>query len=140
MTREETRELLLYVKMNYPRFEPVTRNGGTYDVADAVVNRWFAEIGWMDLETAKMVLDRYAASENGNKTPTMRLWTAGRRAKEDVRITMTYDAQRDAVVWQPEEGGPKIEIPIVRHYRNGDMEDEAGRVFAFAGGGTNENA
>lgn len=134
MSKDEINQLLKQIKILYPRFDSVEKDGMKYGIIPEVTEAWHRRIGWMDLDRALKILDRYMESENGSKTPTLALWMNNGRAqaRSDDYETAYLDRRAGAVIWTPEQGGPVYERKVTFNEHNGCWEDEEGYLWATA--------
>ena len=134
MDKNEIGTLLKEVKVCYPRFDAVEKMDGHYHCSPEVIEAWHRRIGWMDLDRALKILDRYMESENGGKTPTLALWMNNGRAQARTADcdTAYLDRRTGAVIWTPEQGGPVYERKVTFNEHNGFWEDEEGYLWATA--------
>ena len=135
MDKQQIKDLLIQIKVFYPRFESVEKDGGRYAVMSATVDSWHRQIGYMEYEEALGILDRYMESDQGNKTPTASLWKRGGRKESKAWHNAKVEPERGVIVWQPEDG-PVFERKI-KSYDNKTKtyEDEDGYLWAVPGGG-----
>lgn len=134
MDKNEIGTLLKEVKVCYPRFDAVEKMDGHYHCSPEVIEAWHRRIGWMDLDRALKILDRYMESENGGKTPTLALWMNNGRAQARAADydTAYLDRRAGAVIWTPEQGGPVYERKVTFNEHNGCWEDGEGYLWATA--------
>ena len=130
MDKREIRELLVQVKIFFPRFSAVEQEGGQFRISPAVTDSWYERIGWMEKPRAMAILDAYM--ENGEtKTPGISLWMhSGKTAKSTAWHNAILDRRHNVIRWQP-EGGQVYELKI-RGYneQSNTWEDEDGRLWA----------
>lgn len=135
MTKEEIRNVLAQIKIMYPRFESVEKEGGQFKILPAVIDAWFKRLGWMDADRALAILDRHMESEEGNKTPTLSLWLRNGKAQSRAAdgSSASLDRQHGVIRWQPEPEGDVFEIPVSWSNQHGAWEDYEGRLWAMPG-------
>ena len=132
MDKREIKELLVQVKIFYPRFSAVDQEDGQFMIKQSVVDSWFERIGWMEKVRAIAILDTYM-EQGETKAPGISLWMhSGKTSKSNVWHNATLDLRHGVIVWQP-EGGEIYERKIVKE-DHGTFEDEDGYLWAFAGG------
>ena len=131
MNRDEIKDLLRQIKVFYPRFDNVEKApGNMYQISGVVIESWYDRIGWMELDQAQNILNRYMEAENGNKTPNISLWlSGGKQYRASAEVTAFYDRRTGTVVWEPEEGH---RFELKGEWNKGTFEDEDGRRWAFA--------
>lgn len=123
MDKQEIKQLLMEIKVVYPRFESVEKDGAQFMVNSKVVESWHRLIGWMDYDKAIEILDKYMESDQGAKTPTVNLWKHGGKVQEkQAWHSSWFDSRNGVVVWQPEDG-PKYELKA-SYNKRGDLVDE----------------
>ena len=134
MDKQEIKQLLTQIKVFYPRFDAVEKDGGSYMIMAQTVDSWHRVIGWMDYDRAVGILDRYMESDQGAKTPTVSLWKhGGKTDQKQAWHSAWFDQRNGAVVWQPEDG-PKYELKASCN-RHGDIIDEEfGYIWGTPGG------
>ncbi len=134
MDRQEIKDLLMQVKVCYPRFESVEKTNGEFVVNPVVVDSWYRRLGYMDYTQALKILDTYMTSENGTRIPSMNLWvTGGKVQQRSVRCTAVFDRKKGAILWWPEEGNDTpIERPVFLNPESLCWEDEDGYCWSFA--------
>lgn len=135
MSKDEINMLLKQIKIMYPRFDSVEKDGMKYGIIPEVTDSWFQRIGWMEYDRAIRILDRHMESEEGNRVPTIALWMnngkAMRRGSGD--ITATYERKTGKIIWKPEENGHVYERNAIWNSRRGCFEDDDGYDWVFAG-------
>lgn len=132
MTKQEVKDLLIQVKVFYPRFESVEKDGARYGVMTATVDSWYNRLGYMEYAEAIRILNSYMESENGKKTPGIQLWLNGGKVQDTAWHNAVF--RRGMIRWQPEKNGEVFEIRAEWNERKGCYEDEDGRLWATAGG------
>lgn len=133
MDKQEIKQLLIQIKVFFPRFEAVEKDGNRYGVMTQTVDAWHRQIGWMDYDRALQILDQYMSSENGSKTPNVSLWIRGGKIQQaSIRCTGSLDLRHGVIRWEPERG-EVYERKIVRE-NAGTFEDEDGYMWAKPGG------
>ena len=132
MTKQEIRDLLIQIKVFYPRFDSVEKDGGRFGVMSATVDSWFERLGWMEYEHALQILNSYMETDDGRKTPNIQLWMNGGKKSGSTWHNAVF--QRGVIRWQPEKDGEVYEIRAEWNEKKGCYEDEEGRLWATAGG------
>ena len=130
MDKREIRELLVHVKIFFPRFSAVEQEGGQFRISPAVTDSWYDRIGWMEKPRAMAILDGYMESGE-TKAPGISLWMhSGKTAKSTAWHNAILDRRHNVIRWQP-EGGEVYELKI-RGYneQSNTWEDEDGRLWA----------
>lgn len=134
MSDEEIKRLLTQIKVFYPRFDAVEKDGNRYGIMKETVTAWHRVIGWMDLDQALKILDDYMASEQGGRTPNINLWSRGGKMQAKAAWhSARLDRQRGLIIWQP-EGGPVFEKKTTYNTRLGAWEDDDGYLWGEPGG------
>lgn len=130
MDKREIRELLVQVKIFFPRFAAVEQEGGQFRISPAVTDSWYDRIGWMEKPRAMAILDDYMESGE-TKVPGISLWMhSGKTDKSTAWHNAILDRRHNVIRWQP-EGGEVYELKI-RGYneQSNTWEDEDGRLWA----------
>lgn len=138
MDKREIRELLVQVKIFFPRFSAVEQEGGQFRISPAVTDSWYDRIGWMEKPRAMAILDDYM-EKGETKAPSISLWMhSGKTAKSTAWHNAILDRRHNVIRWQP-EGGEVYELKI-RGYneQSNTWEDEDGRLWAVPEGGNDE--
>lgn len=132
MNKQEIKELLVQIKIFYPRFSAVEvdQNTNQFVIKQSVTDSWFERLGWMEKPRAIAILDDYM--ESGEiKAPGISLWMrSGKTVRNNVWHSAWLDLLHGVIVWEPEKGR-KEERRIVRE-NHGTYEDEFGYLWAFA--------
>lgn len=134
MDKREIKELLVQIKIFFPRFTAVEvdKESNQFVIKQSVTDSWFERIGWMEKVRAIAILDNYM-EQGETKAPGISLWMHnGKTSKSNAWHNATLDLRHGVIVWQP-EGGEVYERKIVREAR-GTYEDEYGCLWAFPGG------
>lgn len=134
MDKREIKELLVQIKIFFPRFTAVEvdKESNQFVIKQSVTDSWFERIGWMEKARAIAILDNYM-EQGETKAPGISLWMhSGKTSKSNAWHNATLDLRHGVIVWQP-EGGEVYERKIVREDR-GTYEDEYGCLWAFPGG------
>lgn len=131
MSKDEIKMLLKQIKIMYPRFESVVKEGMTYAISPEVTEAWWNRIGWMDYDRAITILDRYMESEAGSRVPTIALWMNNGKAQQRAEnyVSAFFDRRRGICVWTPEPDGPSYERPLNFNTRVGCYEDADGYLW-----------
>ena len=130
MDKREIRELLVQVKIFFPKFAAVEQEGGQFRISPAVTDSWYDRIGWMEKPRAMTILDNYMEAGE-TKTPGISLWMhSGKTEKSKAWHNAFLDRRHNVIRWQP-EGGEVYELKI-RGYneQSNTWEDEDGRLWA----------
>lgn len=140
MDKREIKELLVQIKIFYPRFSAVEtdQNSNQFVIRQTVADSWHDRIGWMEKARALAILDDYM-EQGETKTPGISLWMhSGKTAKSTAWHNAILDRRHNVIRWQP-EGGEVYELKI-RDYneQSNTWEDEDGRLWAVPEGGDNE--
>lgn len=134
MDKTQIKDLLIQIKVFYPRFELVERDGGSYMVSTKVVDSWFDRLGFMDYDRALQILDSYMTGEQGGRVPTFSLWASGGKVHQAaVRCTATFDRRNGCLSWRPDAKGDAYEIPLTWDGQRGAWTDSDGRLWAVPG-------
>lgn len=135
MSKDEINMLLKQIKIMFPRFDNVEKDGSRFGIIPEVTDSWFQRLGWMEYDRAIQILDRYMESENGSRTPTIALWMNNGKAqrRSDGRITASWDERNQCIRWQPEEEGVVYELKAHWSEAEGCYIDNEGQRWAFAG-------
>ena len=133
MDKREIKDLLIQIKVFFPRFESVEKDGSRFMVMTQTVDSWYRQLGFMTFERALEILDKYMQSENGSKTPSVSLWLHNGKMHRSVWHNARLDLRNGVIVWQPEGSDETYERKIVHDY-GGTYEDEEGYLWAYAGG------
>lgn len=136
MTKDEIKKFLAQVKIMYPRFDAVEKEGTRFGVLPEVADAWYTRIGWMDFDRAIKILDDYMESDTGSRTPGIALWMANGKAqrRSEDHDTAVFDRKRGIIVWKPETEGKVFEIPVSWSEAEGCYLDGDGQRWATAGG------
>lgn len=134
MDNNEIKQLLTQIKVFFPRFEAVEKDGGQFMINTKTVDAWHRAIGWMDLDQALGILDKYIESDQGSKTPNVSLWKRGGRLENKAAWhSARFDSRRGLVIWQPEDG-PTYEIKAHVDEHGDIIDDEFGYIWGEPGG------
>lgn len=111
MDKREIKELLVQVKIFFPRFDAVEKIDGQFRINPAVTDSWYDRIGWMEKSRALAVLDRYM-EDGETKTPGISLWMQQGKTMQGSNVwhSATLDRRHGVIRWQPEDGLPQ-ELP-----------------------------
>lgn len=134
MTKTDIKDLLIQIKMFYPRFDSVEKFDGRLAVGQMVIDAWHKHIGWMDYDRAVQILERHMESEEGSRTPSISLWMRNGKAQaRAIGYESAYlDKRTGMIVWTPEDG-PTFEVPASWNETLGCYEDNEGRLWAEPG-------
>ena len=133
MDKNEIKQLLIQIKVFYSRFEAVEKDGGRFGVMSQTIDAWHRQIGWMEYDQAIKILDDYASSENGSKTPGVSLWAHGGKIRQSAAWSDAFLDQLHGVIrWKPEKDGDVFERKVVG-VRAGCYEDEDGYLWTVPG-------
>lgn len=132
MDKQEIANLLMQIKVFYPRFEIVEHDGDQFRIRPAVIDAWYKRLGYMELEQATKILDQHLSGENGGRIPTINLWLSGGKQLQNVRSTASLERQRGVIRWEPEPD-KVFEFRASFNQQRGAWEDEDGRLWAFPG-------
>lgn len=128
MDKQQIKDLLIQVKVFYPRFEAVEKDGGRYMVMTQTIDSWYRSVGWMEYDQALRILDSYMQSENGSKTPNAALWiSGGKKQTSSGRCTASLDRRHGVIRWEPEHG-EVFERKVVSETQT-TIEDEEGYLW-----------
>ena len=130
MTKQEVKDLLIQIKVFYPRFESVEKDGARYGVMTATVDSWYNRLGYMEYAEAIRILNSYMETDDGRKTPNIQLWLNGGKKQEPVWHNATF--KNGMITWQPEKNGVVYEIRAEWNGKRQCIEDEDGRLWATA--------
>lgn len=110
MDKREIQELLVQIKIFFPRFDAVEKTDGQFRINPAVTDSWYDRIGWMEKERAFAILDRYMEDET--KTPGITLWMQNGKTTKGSNAwhSAVLDRKHGVIVWTPEGGLPQ-ELP-----------------------------
>lgn len=134
MDKAQIKQLLIQIKIFYPRFDGVEKDGNRYGVMSQTIDAWHRQLGWMDYNRALEILDNYIRSESGGKTPNAALWVRNGKVKQASGwCTAYFDQLRGVIKWQPEQNGEVFERKV-KSIKAGAIEDEDGYLWAVPGG------
>lgn len=138
MDKREIKELLVQIKIFFPRFSAVDQEDGQFRIKQAVADSWYDRIGWMEKARALAILDDYM-EKGETKTPGISLWMhSGKTEKSKAWHNAFLDRRHNVIRWQP-EGGEVYELKIKDYNeKSNTWEDEDGRLWAVPEGGNNE--
>lgn len=157
MDKREIKELLVQIKICFPRFAAVEidQNSNQYAIRQMVADSWHDRIGWMEKERALAILDDYMESGE-TKVPGISLWMhSGKTIKSNVWHSAVLDRRHNVIRWQPEGSDKVFELhvkhpmkvigfddskpkkPILKPDES-IWEDEDGRLWAVPEGGNDE--
>lgn len=135
MDKQQIKDLLIQIKVFYPRFEAVEKDGNKYGVLTQTIDSWYRQLGYMEYERALEILDSYLKSENGSKTPNAALWIRGGRAEAaNVWHSAWLDERHGVIVWEPEKGKKEELTFVYDQVRQCWTDDIYGYDWIFAGG------
>lgn len=110
MDKQQLKQLLIQVKVFFPRFDAVEKDGNKYGVMSQTIDAWYRQIGYLEYDRALEILDQYMASDNGSKTPNISLWVQNGRVQSKAWHSAILDRRHGVIRWQPEDGLPQ-ELP-----------------------------
>lgn len=119
MDKREIRELLVQVKIFFPRFSAVEQEGGQFRISPAVTDSWYDRIGWMEKPRAMAILDGYMEAGE-TKTPGISLWMQQGKTMQGSNVwhSAILDRRHGVIVWTPEGGRPQ-ELPVTFDTKRG---------------------
>lgn len=130
MDKQQIKDLLIQIKVFYPRFESVEKIENKYGVLSHVIDSWYRQIGFMEYEEAIGILDRYMESDQGNKTPTVSIWKRGRKTQSKAWHSTIIDPYKRKVTLTPENGEPQ-EVSVIFSTSDGLWVDEDSYLYAY---------
>ena len=155
MDKREIKELLVQIKIFYPKFSAVDRENNQFVIRQMVADSWHDRIGWMEKPRALAILDDYMESGE-TKVPGISLWMhSGKTIKSNVWHSAILDRRHNVIRWQPEGSDKVFELhvkhpmkvigfddskpkkPILKPDES-LWEDEDGRLWAVPEGGNDE--
>ena len=123
MDKREIQELLVQIKIFFPRFSAVEQEEGQFRIKQAVTDSWYDRIGWMEKARATAILDHYM--ETGEtRTPGVSLWMQNGKIMQGSNVwhSAYLDRKHGVIVWTPENGKPQ-ELPATYNTRRGVWTD-----------------
>ena len=135
MTKSEVKDLLVRIKVFFPRFEAVEKTEGGFRVPAPVIDNWHRIIGFLEFEDAEKILERHISSEAGGKVPGISQFLAGGGGnKSNVWSSAIFDRMSSSILWTPEKGEETQKLHVVWNEKRGVYEDtQYGYSWAFPG-------
>ena len=134
MDKQEIKELLVRIKVFYPRFEAVEKDESQFRIHNAVIDNWHRSIGFLPLDDAMKILEGYMESEEGKRIPSVNVFlTQGKLRTGSSWCTAFLDRRRNVIRWQPDARTEAANIPVRWSERYGCYEDGEGRLWALPG-------